>query len=104
MKHWDSISVATLGIPTRVLSSLAGASIQTIGQILQRNEMEMRRVPGMGRRSITELAAALSDIGIIWPVHDRPQLDRIEAKLDRLLELTDGPTMSDWAAARREER
>ena len=57
------ISIEALDLPTRVLGSLKEAGLQTVGDLLERDEEELLSIKGFGAKSLEQVRAALKDKG-----------------------------------------
>lgn len=57
--HWNT-PVSQLDISLRARNALENARIDTLGQLTERTEVELFRLPNIGRKATKELKAALA--------------------------------------------
>lgn len=57
-------SVVTLGLPSRVIDTFRHKGITTIGDLLHCSEVDLLKMPYVGRKAFTEIKAALSRRGL----------------------------------------
>ena len=56
--------LAELGLPTRVLHNLQEEGIHTVEDLLALTKRDLKRVPGIGERSLEEIVEALAERGL----------------------------------------
>lgn len=56
--------VATLGLSARALNGLHAEGIYVVGDLIQRRQSELRRIPNFGVKSITEILEVLNGLGV----------------------------------------
>lgn len=54
-KEWENRNINDLGLPFRVFNCFYKANIQTVGQILEMNVKELRKIPGFGHQALVVL-------------------------------------------------
>jgi large subunit ribosomal protein L21 len=59
------VSVEALGLPARVQSALGEAGLQTVGDLLGKEEGELLAIRGIGAKAVEQIRAALKDKGFI---------------------------------------
>lgn len=63
----DKRSIYTLGLNTRELNCLRAANIQTIGELLSVDRLELRKYRNLGKKGIIDINKKLKDFGIDTP-------------------------------------
>lgn len=58
------VSIADLGLSTRVAHALENAGIATVGDLTQRNEADVDALEGMGEKGMTDLKKAMKKLGV----------------------------------------
>lgn len=58
------VSIADLGLPTRVAHALEHAGIATISDLTAKNETEVHALEGMGEKGMTDLKKAMKKLGV----------------------------------------
>ena len=56
--------ISSLGISTRAINSLINSGILYVGDLIGKTEMGLLRIPEFGRKSLNEVKAALSGLGL----------------------------------------
>lgn len=66
----ETDSVQELGLSTRLGNALISEGFTTIGEVCRLAERDFLRIPNFGRKSLGDLANALSDHGFLFGVGD----------------------------------
>jgi DNA-directed RNA polymerase alpha subunit len=59
------VSIDELGLPARITVSLKGAGIESVEDLLKKDELELRAIRGLGTWSLEQVNASLRDGGFI---------------------------------------
>jgi DNA-directed RNA polymerase alpha subunit len=63
-KSWDSFRVSDLGLPLRAQNCLANGRIKFVGELAQRTEKDLLRLPGFGLGCLGTVKQALARCGL----------------------------------------
>ncbi|NLE73694.1 MAG: DNA-directed RNA polymerase subunit beta' [Actinobacteria bacterium] len=86
----DDIPIDDLELPTYIHSVLSRASIETVGEIIERTSTELLAVPGFGQKSLEEVRARLLERNwclkddVIEPLEDSLPSDEPELESDQV--------------------
>lgn len=59
-----ALSIEGCEAPTRLVNALRAVGIETIGDAVERTEVDISRIPNIGRRSVNELKDILQNYGL----------------------------------------
>ena len=60
----DNISVDEIELTVRTNDCLQSRGIRTIGELVKKNESELRKIKNFGRKSLTEIEVKLDELGL----------------------------------------
>ena len=60
----DNISVDEMELTVRTDNCLQSRGIRTIGELVKKNESELRKIKNFGRKSLTEIEVKLDELGL----------------------------------------
>jgi large subunit ribosomal protein L21 len=60
-----AVSIEELGLPSRVAGALKGAGLETVEDLLERDEEELLAIRGFGAKSLEQVRTTLKDKGFI---------------------------------------
>lgn len=63
------LSVDVLKLRPRSRDCLSRANIETIRQLVDKNESELRTIPNFGRMSLRQIKGRMSDVGLCFNEH-----------------------------------
>jgi len=76
MKDGQSFSIRALDLSTRTLNGLLNAGIDTISQLIARSDIELLRLPAVGRIAIHEVKTKLAEYGLRLRDHHGETVNR----------------------------
>jgi DNA-directed RNA polymerase alpha subunit len=62
IKHWQTVSLADIGLPVRVVNTLEDHGIMTVGDLCIKTTEELRDIQNLGEITITKCIKLLNEL------------------------------------------
>ena len=62
IKHWQTVSLADIGLPVRIVNTLESHGILTVGQLATQSEQNLREIPNLGEITIKKCSRLLDEL------------------------------------------
>lgn len=64
IEHWQSVSLADVGLPVRIANTLENCGIFTVGQLAEQTEIRLKKIPNLGNITIIKCKALLKKLNV----------------------------------------
>ena len=70
IRGWQSVSLADVGLPVRVVNTLEECGVLTVGHLANRTEEQLRAIPNLGEITVKKCRKLLNDLQIPARIND----------------------------------